>query len=190
MKLTYTDTKHVKNREYLRKRMSDPEYRKKTRQYQREHYNPERAKRYKKNWLQNSPESLFISYKKWQNANRQKVRAKIMAERYVQLKPACEKCGKTKRLERHHCDYSKPLEVLTLCKNCHEAMPLPICSEPDKPDIRYLNGTREVLILDAPHLPEGSVRKWPVRALDTGEEFEAWVHRLMIFPKNTSEARQ
>lgn len=41
----------------------------------------------------------------------------------VPIKPFCEKCGTTEvKLERHHPDYSKPLEVVTLCRLCHEKL--------------------------------------------------------------------
>jgi hypothetical protein len=36
------------------------------------------------------------------------------------MKDRCEHCGSTKRLNMHHPDYSKPLEVVTLCVPCHE----------------------------------------------------------------------
>lgn len=37
----------------------------------------------------------------------------------VPLKDHCELCGSTDYLERHHPDYTKPLEVKTLCRTCH-----------------------------------------------------------------------
>lgn len=31
----------------------------------------------------------------------------------------CDHCGESKRLQAHHEDYSKPLEVTWLCGSCH-----------------------------------------------------------------------
>lgn len=51
---------------------------------------------------------------------RQRDRARGMAKSQISLKgKACEACGATGALHRHHPDYSKPLEVKILCPACH-----------------------------------------------------------------------
>lgn len=37
----------------------------------------------------------------------------------IKRKNECEKCNKKTRLEMHHQDYKKPLEVIFLCCRCH-----------------------------------------------------------------------
>lgn len=38
------------------------------------------------------------------------------------LKPSvCDRCGDEAKLDAHHTDYSKPLDVLWLCRGCHKA---------------------------------------------------------------------
>lgn len=51
---------------------------------------------------------------------RVKAQAEAGRNRKKLLREACESCGSTGRLHMHHPDYSKPLEVLTVCMPCHE----------------------------------------------------------------------
>ena len=66
--------------------------------------------RHAKNWTANNPDGY-----KAHNAISNAIRDKKIT------KPSqCEECGATGvRIEAHHDDYSKPLEVKWLCKSCH-----------------------------------------------------------------------
>lgn len=35
---------------------------------------------------------------------------------------SCEQCGSGLQVEAHHSDYTKPLEIIWLCRKCHEAV--------------------------------------------------------------------
>jgi hypothetical protein len=59
------------------------------------------------------------SYRERYEADRDKHLARAAARYSVPLGPACESCGGTDDLHRHHDDYSKPLDVRTLCRTCH-----------------------------------------------------------------------
>lgn len=45
--------------------------------------------------------------------------ARKRAQRAIPLGP-CQRCGSTKRVQRHHDDLQKPLEVMLLCQICHK----------------------------------------------------------------------
>jgi len=62
--------------------------------------------------------------KEWVANNKEKVNAKHMVFRSVKKGEIvksliCAGCGESKRLDGHHQDYSKPLDVVWLCRPCH-----------------------------------------------------------------------
>ena len=60
----------------------------------------------------------------YQREQRRKHPEKFRARRFVSRKltspGVCSLCGSTHRIEAHHHDYSKPLEVEWLCSACHK----------------------------------------------------------------------
>lgn len=65
--------------------------------------------------------------KKWRECNPEKAKAHAIAGAAISSgrlkKPvSCPKCGATERLQKHHPDYKKPLEVLWLCQPCHKKL--------------------------------------------------------------------
>jgi hypothetical protein len=66
---------------------------------------------------QRSKRKVFKPSKIYRASNPEKYRAHNLAQR-IPMRP-CEVCGDTKRIHRHHDDYSKPLEVRFLCSLHH-----------------------------------------------------------------------
>ena len=54
--------------------------------------------------------------------NIEKIKAKSLARYYIPLSDKCSICNTTEQLERHHYDYSRPLEVITICRICHRRL--------------------------------------------------------------------
>jgi hypothetical protein len=71
------------------------------------------------------PKERSVARRRWIERNPEKQRAHQQLNNAVRrgklISPEeCEQCGKLKcRLEAHHEDYSKPLEVNWLCCSCH-----------------------------------------------------------------------
>jgi len=57
---------------------------------------------------------------KWAKENEVKTRAHRLVRQANITGKECENCGATDKLHAHHPDYSKPLEIVTLCVPCHE----------------------------------------------------------------------
>ena len=56
--------------------------------------------------------------REWREQNPEKYRAHIAAQR-IPRPEACQQCGASGKLHRHHPDYSKPKLVEFLCSSCH-----------------------------------------------------------------------
>lgn len=104
--------KNCNREKQLRKRREFPE---KTRTYDRERYkkNPERMRLYRKKIDQKMkdlyPEKYFAR-NTFGNAIKRKK---------ISRPDKCEKCNRISKVQGHHDDYTKPLEVIWLCIMCH-----------------------------------------------------------------------
>lgn len=80
---------------------------------------------YLRKWRKNNKAKFNQQVSKWQKENREKINA------YRKMRTAlkngtitrlyvCQDCNsKANRIDAHHEDYSKPLDVLWLCRQCH-----------------------------------------------------------------------
>jgi hypothetical protein len=48
-----------------------------------------------------------------------KAQARMLAATHIPFEAKCAICGSTVSLQRHHSDYSNPLQVQTHCRKCH-----------------------------------------------------------------------
>ena len=128
--------KEKEHKRYLRKKAKNPErykalnyecvkrYRKKNRDKVRAQ-GREYAKRKPKKTLTEKEKAKKVEWvQKWQRKNREKTRAQGKLRYAVKIgkikKPEnCEVCNKVTKLEGHHRDYKKPLEVIWVCRACH-----------------------------------------------------------------------
>ena len=103
-------TEIAKRRKEIRK---SPEFKEKNRIRIREwrRKNPEKSRRCVKNWQQKHK----IRHAAHQRVHRAVEEGKLMRSEY------CLQCGKKCKTEGHHEDYSKPLDVVWLCRLCHSS---------------------------------------------------------------------
>lgn len=88
--------------------------------------NPERLREANKRYRTENPDQVRETSERYRAGNPEKRRAHYAvnsAIRAGKLVPArtCEKCDTASKLEAHHEDYSRPLDVMWLCRICHNA---------------------------------------------------------------------
>jgi len=103
--------------------------------------NKEKRLQYISNWIKENPDkhrNYVLKYSKTKagleariKSNRKhmesnphivavwKVTQKALKEGLIQLDSSCKYCGRTTSLTPHHPDYSKPLDIETVCRKCH-----------------------------------------------------------------------
>ena len=100
--------------------------RKRIRAIQLKYSQSSKGKAARKAYAESHPEITIQSTIAWKSRNPEKKRIHTALNNAVQdgkvKKPkVCSKCGVEKRLDGHHPDYAKPLEVVWLCRPCHRA---------------------------------------------------------------------
>lgn len=99
-------------RQYDRERANLPDRVKAREEYSKTPEGIEAANRAKNKWTQ------INAKKRWAtNAVNNAIR-----DGHIVKPDFCSECGKTDcRIEGHHCDYNRPLDVIWLCSACHKA---------------------------------------------------------------------
>lgn len=72
-----------------------------------------------KHYRETHREERRVYYSRYFEEHRKEHHAQSLAWRKIPLDDSCSLCGATENLQRHHPDYDKPLEVITVCAYCH-----------------------------------------------------------------------
>lgn len=107
---------------------SKPEVKSRRKEWKKTYIEPASSKDARKNWRRNNKEKVCAQSKAWRDKNRDKVKAYGILSQAIKMgrvvKPKqCSQCPNTGRIEGHHEDYNKPLEVEWLCRECHAKIP-------------------------------------------------------------------
>jgi len=85
--------------------------------------NLEKAREYERRWQRNNPEKRKEAIREYKRANPEKIKAINAANHAIKTgkltKTPCIICQNPK-VEGHHPDYSKPLEVVWFCRSHHK----------------------------------------------------------------------
>ena len=81
---------------------------------------PRKMRRYRDKWYANNYHSMTPN--KWRTPEKGRARGAVayaILKGDIKRPSTCSECGKRKKVEAHHPDYSKPLSVVWLCISCH-----------------------------------------------------------------------
>lgn len=92
---------------------------------------PEKTLEYKRRWRQRNKEHVSAYSKGWvsehpDRALAHQILGNAVARGKFKKQSVCEFCGATTNIDGHHQDYSRPLEVIWLCRSCHQKLHLGI----------------------------------------------------------------
>ena len=88
--------------------------------YYREHKKEKLA--YAHRYYESNRNEILIKHKEYRETHGKQQIAKGMIQYNVPVGSHCENCGSTENLDRHHPNYDEPLEIVTLCRSCHETL--------------------------------------------------------------------
>ncbi len=116
-----------RHRAYDAKRFQDdPKVKARHKRYQATTAGQESMRKAREKWAENNGDVIKAAHQKWLLENPEKRAAHIAVGNAVRdgklFKPdSCDDCEMPGRLDGHHEDYSKPLDVDWLCRKCHLA---------------------------------------------------------------------
>lgn len=68
---------------------------------------------------ENGKNKTYTAINKYHRNNKEKVKARYRARYYNNPPEKCSECGIRGVVDGHHSDYSEPLKVIWLCRQCH-----------------------------------------------------------------------
>lgn len=67
----------------------------------------------------NGKKKTYSAINNYHRNNPEKVKARYLARRYNFIPDSCSNCGLYGSVDGHHQDYSDPINVIWLCRECH-----------------------------------------------------------------------
>ena len=119
----YSRRHYIKNRDKIRvqHRKYIEENPKRFRQIKNQSYIRHREKRLvqSQDYYKRNRDKILARMRKYHEEKHIEYEARYKANYAIPLDSKCCICGRTENLERHHPDYNKPLNVITVCRSCH-----------------------------------------------------------------------